>query len=105
MEDAEVMRVMTTGDTQPIIERVDQIALDCQDLINEIAPPMFADMEALLGVTLSELAAMLAATDLEDVADETLRRQLALVQESGIAKELHRLVSDNASRRDPSADA
>lgn len=40
---------------QRAVERVDRISIDCQRLVNDLAPAAFSQLEAALGMTLSDI--------------------------------------------------
>ena len=77
MEDASVVNAVATRELAPVVARVDQIAADCQALINEIAPPAFGALETMFGMSLSGLSEMLRSLELDSISDERLREQVA----------------------------
>jgi hypothetical protein len=81
MEDLEVFLAFVTQDGfEPLVERVDRVAAQCQALVNEIAPPAFSGAERVLGATLEQLLEGLQATNLDEVKDPRLRGQLEMVR-------------------------
>lgn len=86
MEDADVLLAMTGVNPQPVIERIDQLAADCQALINDIAPGAFAGVEGAFGATLPDLLREVRGLDLDGPGDETLpedvRQQLRALREA-----------------------
>jgi hypothetical protein len=57
MEDVKVARAMQTGDgMEEVVADIDRIAIDCQQVVNELTLVAFPNMEAALGMTLPELA-------------------------------------------------
>jgi hypothetical protein len=79
MEDAQLLAALGGTGVNRAVERVDELAADCQRLINGIAPDAFAGAERALGAPLPELFQMLQGLDPETVDDERLRAQLELV--------------------------
>jgi len=69
-----------------VIERVDQLAADCQALINAIAPGAFSGVERAFGASLPELLRAVGAIDLaapeNDVLPDAVRRQLLALREA-----------------------
>lgn len=86
MEDADVLMAMTGGNVEPVIERIDQLAADCQALINDIAPCAFSGVEGAFGATLPDLLRAVGALNLEAPEDETLpegvRQQLRALRQA-----------------------
>lgn len=81
MEDPDVAAAFTTGEgVDRIVERVDELAADCQRLINEVAPVAFSSAEQALGTTLLDLVELAKSADLEAIEDDQLRAQLRLAQ-------------------------
>jgi hypothetical protein len=79
--DPDVLRVFMTGTgVDDLVSRVEQLALDCEQLGNELAPAAFAETEALLGATMPELLAWAKSVDLDQLEDPLLRAQLELIQ-------------------------
>lgn len=80
MEDRDVFLAFVVGHGfEPLVERVDRLAADCQALINEIAPPAFSGAEQVLGATLEQLLEQLQAADLDEIEDDDFRAQLELL--------------------------
>lgn len=81
MEDPEVLLSFQTGQgIGRLVERIDQLAIDYQQIINAISPRAFVGMQQLLGGSLSELLETLDTADLDDVSDPRLRSQLAALR-------------------------
>lgn len=80
MEDGDVFLAFVTGHgLEPLVERVDRLASDCQALVNEIAPAAFSGAEQVLGATLEQLLEQLRVADLGEIEDDDLRAQLELL--------------------------
>jgi hypothetical protein len=80
-QDPEVMAAFITGSgLETIVGRIDDFAIDTQQLINEIAPPAFAGAEAVFGISLTGLLEMAASIDLNQIEDQELRAQLLLAR-------------------------
>lgn len=96
LEDGDVLTAMTGGDAEPVIERIDQLAADCQALINEIAPGAFAGVERAFGASLPELLRAVGAMDLaapeNDVLPDAVRRQLVALRDAIDPKDLASLL-------------
>ena len=91
MEDLEVFLAFVTQDGfEPLVERVDAVAAQCQALVNEIAPPAFSGAEHVLGATLEQLLEGLQAANLDEIKDPRLRAQLEMVRNLDV-KELESL--------------
>ncbi|HEX8074772.1 MAG TPA: hypothetical protein VF545_07305 [Thermoleophilaceae bacterium] len=87
MEDLDVAVAFSTGEgVDPIVERVDGLAADCQSLINEIAPEAFSGAGAALGQTLPELLEQVNAADLDVIEDDRLRAQLEWIRHLDLAE-------------------
>jgi hypothetical protein len=86
LADSDVLAAMTGGDAKPVIGRVDQLAADCQALINEIGPGAFSGVERVFGSRLSELFRALRAIDLEAPENAALpdavRRKVVALREA-----------------------
>lgn len=86
LEDSDALAAMTGRHAEPVIERIDQLAADCQALINEIAPGAFAGVERVVGASLPELLRALQAIDLEApegaALPDAVRRQLLALREA-----------------------
>ncbi len=81
MEDPEVLIAFQTGHgIDRLVDRVDALAIDCQRIINEIAPEAFIGLQELLGGSLSELLDALQTADLDKVSDRGLRSQLEAIR-------------------------
>jgi predicted RNase H-like nuclease len=77
MEDPDVLSAFQTGDgVGRLVDRVNALAIDCQQIINEISPHAFSGLQELLGGTLSKLLDVLQSADLHEVSDPKLRTQL-----------------------------
>jgi hypothetical protein len=77
LEDPEVLEAIWGNvSVDPFVDRVDELAADCQRLVNEIGPLAFSGAEKALGVELPELAQSLMRIDPESVEDEELRSQV-----------------------------
>lgn len=73
----DVIAALNTGDGfEPFVDQVDQLAADCQGLIDEIGPLAFSGAQQALGATLPELAEAVLSIDPDSVEDEKLRAQL-----------------------------
>jgi len=80
MEDAELVIAMETGEgLDAVVQRIEQIAVDCQELINEFAVSALQPLLATLNVTLPQAIEMITSADPETVAPE-LREQFAAVR-------------------------
>lgn len=84
MEDSRVMAALESGDTTPLVDRVDRIALDCQSLVDEFAPAAFAGIERIFGLSLEQLLDAVRAIGPDSVSDARLREQLAVVQAANV---------------------
>ena len=80
MEDADVIAAFGGADVSQVVARLDQLASDCQRLINVIAPPAFDALQAAFGTTTEELVAKLQAVELEEIDDPRLQAQLRAVR-------------------------
>lgn len=81
MDDPDAFRAFATGhDIQPLVERVDQIAADCQALVNEIAPGAFSGAERALEAPFDELLTRLQALDPNEIDDDELRAQVEMAR-------------------------
>ena len=80
MERPDVITAFVTGDVADLVADLEDIAIACQQIVNEIAPPAFGAVEQLLGVSLESLVEHIRTIDLDTVVDEGLRRQIELAQ-------------------------
>ena len=59
---------------------VDQLAIQCQQIINEIGPDALADVDDALGATVAKLIDVVKSVDLDTVENAQLRTQLEMVR-------------------------
>jgi hypothetical protein len=77
-----------------IVRSVDAISIECQALINEIAPTAFGGAEGALGTSLPMLLEMARSVDLDTVDDAHLRSQLELIRQVP-QEDLNQLVAED----------
>lgn len=81
MEDPGVFLAFVTGHgLEPLVERVDRLAADCQALVNELAPAAFSGAERVLGATFDQLLEQVKMADLDEIKDDGLRDQLEMIR-------------------------
>jgi hypothetical protein len=83
IEDPEVVKAMGGDGMDVVVERIDQVALDCAALTVELQTVAVAKLEAILGKSQAELAEILKSFDPETTADPRERRQLEAIQALG----------------------
>jgi hypothetical protein len=84
LEDADLMIAVATGkDVDAVVTRIDQIAVDSQQIGNEVIAVAFPGLEAALGVSLPQLVEIIAALDLDTIEDEALRAQFQSARRFG----------------------
>jgi hypothetical protein len=94
MEEPEVMAALMTGaGIDALVGDVDSLAVECQQIVNLIAPDAFAGLQQFLGANLPQLLHALTALDLDLVEDPTLRQQLATLKELDLTQ-LRELLED-----------
>jgi uncharacterized protein YutE (UPF0331/DUF86 family) len=77
MEDPDVLEAFFDGEGfEPIVERVDALALECQEIVNELAPGAFSGTEAAFEMTAQQIAEEIRKVDLDQVTDPALREKL-----------------------------
>jgi hypothetical protein len=77
MEDVKVTIALQIGDgMEDAVTDIDRIAIDCQQVVNELTLVAFPNMEAALGMTLPELAERIGQLDLAAIEDPQLRQQV-----------------------------
>jgi hypothetical protein len=80
VEDPEVVAALEGGNVDTVIRQVDAIAVDCQSLVNEIAPDAFGGIERTFGIPLDRLVDVIVSLDPASIKDDRFREQLALIQ-------------------------
>lgn len=103
MEDAEVIAAFERGDVVPLVQRVDDIALDCQRVVNQLAPSAFAGLEQLFGIPLEQLIDVVLTIDPDSIADTRLRDQLSLLRAANIDELRASIAADRNQAREGSS--
>jgi hypothetical protein len=71
MEEPEVMAALMTGaGIDALVRDVDSLAVECQQIVNLIAPDAFAGLQQFLGANLPQILHALTALDLDLVEDQ-----------------------------------
>jgi hypothetical protein len=77
MEDASVAVALASGEgLHQVIADIDAIAVECQQVINELVVVAFPTLEKDLGKTLPELVEMVGTIDPETMTDPAVRQQI-----------------------------
>ncbi len=77
MEDGKVGLAMHTGaGLEEIVADIESIAVECQQIVNQLVVVAFPELEAAIGMTAPELADALASIDPATIADPNVRAQL-----------------------------
>jgi hypothetical protein len=77
MEDVKVaVALQTGGGMDEVVADIDRIAIDCQQVVNELALVAFPAMESAIGMTLPQLADRLGSIDLSAIEDLETRQQV-----------------------------
>jgi hypothetical protein len=87
LEDPVIVSALESGNIDPVIEQVDRVAVDCQTVVNEIAPDAFGGVAQIFGMPVERVVDLVRAVDPASITDERLREQLVLIQ-SADAEEL-----------------
>lgn len=94
MEEPEVMAALMTGTgIDALVRDVDSLAVECQQIVNLIAPDAFVGLQQFLGANLPQLLHALTALDLDLVEDPALRQQLATFKDLDLTQ-LRELLED-----------
>lgn len=98
MEEPKVMVAFTTGaGLDELVADVDSLAIECQQIINLLAPGAFSGLLNALGVDITALVDTVANVDPAQVNDPKLRQQFEALQEldlSQLRKLFHDVQSD-----------
>jgi uncharacterized protein YutE (UPF0331/DUF86 family) len=96
MEEPEVMMALMTGaGVEDLVAEVDELAVECQQIINLIAPDALAGLQRALGATIPELIDAIKNLDSQRVENPTLRQQLQTLQQLDLSQ-LQELFEDAA---------
>lgn len=83
-EDPELVRAITTGEgIAAVVERVNRLALDCGELAVELSLVAAPRLEAVLGMSRSEMVKLLQSVDPSTVEDVHERQQLEAILATG----------------------
>jgi hypothetical protein len=75
MEDVKVATALQTGEgVEEIVADIDGIAIDCQQVVNELTLVAFPSLEEAIGKTLPELADDLGSIDPSSIEDMQMRQ-------------------------------
>jgi len=81
IEEPEVMAaLMTETGVDALIKDVDSLAVECQQIVNLIAPDAFIGLQQFLGANVPQLVQALTSLDVDLIEDPTLRQQLAALK-------------------------
>jgi hypothetical protein len=77
MEDIKVVVALQTGEgMDEVVADIERIAIDCQQVVDELALVAFPTLEAAIGMTLPQLADRLGSIDLASIDDLQTRQQV-----------------------------
>jgi hypothetical protein len=100
MDDADVIAAFESRDVVALVQRVDEIALDCQRVVNQLAPSAFAELEQLFGVPLEQLIDIVLTIEPDSIADTRLRDQLTLLRATNIDELRASIAADRRQTRE-----
>ena len=87
MEEPKVMMALMTGTGfEDLVAEVDDLAVECQQIINLIAPDAFAGLQQALGASVPELIDAIKNLDSQRVENPTLRQQLQTLQQLDLSQ-------------------
>lgn len=80
MEAPEIVAALEQGNIDAVIRQVDEIAVDCQTLVNEIAPDAFGGIERIFGMPRDRIVDLVRSVDPASITDDRLRERFVLIQ-------------------------
>jgi hypothetical protein len=81
MEDPQLARAAQGEDVNQAVDRIDQVAAECQALVNDIAPTAFAGIQTALGIDFDTIVKTIINIDPTDITDEATRAEVVKAQQ------------------------
>jgi len=81
MEDPQLARAAQGEDVNQAVDRIDQVAADCQALVNDIAPAAFAGIQTALGIDFDTVVKTIISIDPADISDAATRAEVEKAQQ------------------------